>query len=103
MCWEWWWWWEWWGCWECRGDGFGCCAVLTLDPVTALLPPNQPSVSPPPPLTSHPSLVHPKVSALADLLEKMLALDPDKRISADAALRHDFVKPFLPKKTKGKH
>lgn len=48
VCWEWWWWWEWWGCWECRGDGFGCCAVLTLDPVTALLPPNQPSVSPPP-------------------------------------------------------
>jgi hypothetical protein len=28
----------------------------------------------------------------------MLALDPEKRISADAALRHDFVKPYLPKK-----
>lgn len=41
---------------------------------------------------------------LADLLEKMLALDPEKRISADSALRHDFVKPYLPKKKgHGKH
>jgi hypothetical protein len=28
----------------------------------------------------------------------MLALDPEKRIEADAALRHPFVKPWLPKK-----
>jgi serine/threonine-protein kinase PRP4 len=41
------------------------------------------------------------VAALADLLERMLALDPGKRIDADSALRHPFVKPFLPKKTKG--
>eukprot|EP00882_Tetradesmus_deserticola_P010991 GHRQ01011625.1.p1 GENE.GHRQ01011625.1~~GHRQ01011625.1.p1 ORF type:complete len:460 (+),score=260.92 GHRQ01011625.1:181-1380(+) len=39
-----------------------------------------------------------QLAALADLLEKMLALDPDKRIQADAALRHPFVKPWLPKK-----
>jgi serine/threonine protein kinase len=39
-----------------------------------------------------------QVAALADLLERMTALDPEKRIDADAALRHPFVKPFLPKK-----
>jgi serine/threonine protein kinase len=42
-----------------------------------------------------------QVAQLADLLEKMLALDPEKRISADSALRHDFIKPFLPKKKPG--
>jgi serine/threonine-protein kinase PRP4 len=45
-----------------------------------------------------PPLLLLQVAALADLLEKMLALDPDKRIQADAALRHPFVKPWLPKK-----
>ena len=29
---------------------------------------------------------------LADLLEKMLALDPDKRIAPKDALKHPFVK-----------
>jgi serine/threonine protein kinase len=39
-----------------------------------------------------------RVAALADLLERMMALDPDKRIDPDAALRHPFVKDFVPKK-----
>jgi serine/threonine protein kinase len=58
-------------------------------------------------LTPHPAgdlfapLALLQVAQLADLLDKMLALDPDKRISADSALRHDFVKPFLPKKKPG--
>eukprot|EP00775_Hariotina_reticulata_P005775 gene5775-6014_t len=39
-----------------------------------------------------------QLAALADLLERMLALDPEKRIEPDAALRHPFVKPWLPKK-----
>lgn len=42
-----------------------------------------------------------QVAQLSDLLEKMLALDPEKRISADSALRHDFIKPFLPKRKPG--
>lgn len=42
-----------------------------------------------------------QVAALADLLEKMLALDPEKRVTPDAALRHPFVKPWLPKKKMG--
>lgn len=42
-----------------------------------------------------------QVAALADLLEQMTALDPDKRITPDAALRHPFVKPWLPKKKGG--
>lgn len=33
-----------------------------------------------------------RVGALADLLERMMALDPEKRIDPDAALRHPFVK-----------
>lgn len=83
--------------------GRGIDLAVTLFDPRPCQPPSCPlRPSPRLPLTSHPSLVL-KVSALADLLEKMLALDPDKRISADAALRHDFVKPFLPKKTKGKH
>ncbi|KAI8468803.1 MAG: kinase-like protein [Monoraphidium minutum] len=39
-----------------------------------------------------------KVSALADLLERMMALDPERRIDPDAALRHPFVKDYVPKK-----
>jgi serine/threonine-protein kinase PRP4 len=42
-----------------------------------------------------------QINALADLLDKMLALDPDKRIEPDAALRHPFVREFLPKKKEG--
>lgn len=33
-----------------------------------------------------------KVAALADLLERMMALDPEKRIDPDDALRHPFIK-----------
>lgn len=51
--------------------------------------------------TSRSTAVLLQVAQLADLLEKMLALDPEKRISADSALRHDFIKPFLPKKKPG--
>jgi hypothetical protein len=29
-----------------------------------------------------------------------MALDPEKRIDPDAALRHPFVSPYLPKKAK---
>ena len=39
-----------------------------------------------------------RTSQLADLLEKMMALDPDKRIDPDTALRHPFLKDYLPKK-----
>ena len=33
-----------------------------------------------------------KVSQLADLLERMMALDPDKRITPKDALKHAFIK-----------
>ena len=36
-----------------------------------------------------------KVVQLADLLERMIALDPEKRISAKEALRHPFIKDTL--------
>lgn len=39
-----------------------------------------------------------KVAMLADLLEKMMMLEPERRIDPDAALRHPFVKAFLPKR-----
>lgn len=35
------------------------------------------------------------VTQLADLLEKMMMLDPEKRIDVDEALRHPFVRAFL--------
>ncbi|KAK9815732.1 hypothetical protein WJX72_008716 [[Myrmecia] bisecta] len=38
-----------------------------------------------------------KVAQLADLLERMMQLDPDKRISPKEALRHDFIKLPCPK------
>lgn len=60
-------------------------ASLTHQPLTHTTPTNT-------------TTTNKQVAQLADLLEKMLALDPDKRISADSALRHDFIKPFLPKK-----
>lgn len=44
-----------------------------------------------------PSTDRPKVVALADLLEKMLTLDPEKRIDPDSALKHPFIKEHLPK------
>ncbi len=44
--------------------------------------------------------------ALADLLEKMLVLDPEKRIKPKEALRHPFLKwgqaPRAPGAAKGK-
>ncbi len=33
-----------------------------------------------------------KVAQLADLLERMMALDPDKRITPKDALKHPFIK-----------
>lgn len=42
-----------------------------------------------------------KVVQLADLLDRMMALDPEKRIDPDAALRHPFVREYLPKKREG--
>ncbi|KIY97656.1 hypothetical protein MNEG_10308 [Monoraphidium neglectum] len=39
-----------------------------------------------------------RVAALADLLDRMMALDPEKRIDPDAALRHPFVRDYVPKK-----
>jgi serine/threonine-protein kinase PRP4 len=33
-----------------------------------------------------------KLAQLVDLLERMMALDPDKRISPKDALRHPFIK-----------
>ena len=33
-----------------------------------------------------------QVASLIDLLEKMMHLDPDKRITAKEALRHSFIK-----------
>ena len=36
-----------------------------------------------------------KLRQLADLLDSMLALDPDRRISIHSALKHPFIKePF---------
>lgn len=35
------------------------------------------------------------VTQLADLLEKMMMLDPEKRIDVDEAIRHPFVRAFL--------
>lgn len=40
----------------------------------------------------------PQVSALVDLLDRMMALEPEKRIDPDAAMRHPFLRPHLPKK-----
>jgi serine/threonine-protein kinase PRP4 len=42
-----------------------------------------------------------RTSQLADLLDKMMALDPEKRLDPDQALRHPFVRDYLPK-TKAK-
>ncbi|GFH21630.1 protein kinase domain-containing protein, partial [Haematococcus lacustris] len=39
-----------------------------------------------------------KVALLADLLDKMMMLEPERRIDPDSALRHPFVKDYLPKK-----
>nr|ADI46819.1 PRP4f [Volvox carteri f. nagariensis] len=39
-----------------------------------------------------------QIQLLADLLEKMMMLEPEKRIDTDAAMRHPFVRSFLPKK-----
>lgn len=38
-----------------------------------------------------------------DLLEKMMMLEPEKRIDTDAAMRHPFVRAFLPKKHEHRH
>ena len=66
------------------GRGGGRCQLgLTL------------TLTPPP----HPPHVRAaQVVSLADLLDKMLALEPEKRLDPDAALRHPFVKQYLPKK-----
>jgi len=37
------------------------------------------------------------VTQLADLLEKMMMLDPEKRIDVDDAIRHPFVGAFIHK------
>ena len=37
-----------------------------------------------------------QVANLVDLLEKMMHLDPEKRISAKEALRHPFIKDGRP-------
>ncbi len=39
----------------------------------------------------------PQIQQLADLLDKMMALEPDKRMDTDAAMRHPFVRSYLPK------
>ena len=36
-----------------------------------------------------------KVAQLADLLERMMNLDPEKRLTAKEALRHDFIKDSM--------
>jgi len=36
-----------------------------------------------------------RAAALADLLERLTALDPERRIDPDAALKHPFVTPYL--------
>lgn len=40
----------------------------------------------------------PQIQLLADLLEKMMMLEPEKRLDTDTAMRHPFVRSFLPKK-----
>lgn len=42
------------------------------------------------------------VIQLADLMEKMTALEPEKRIDPDAALKHPFVRDVLPKRKEHK-
>ena len=42
-----------------------------------------------------------RVGQLADLLDRMMALDPEKRLDADGALRHPFVREYLPRKKDG--
>lgn len=37
-----------------------------------------------------------KLAQLVDLLERMMALDPDRRITPKDALRHPFVKEPFP-------
>ncbi|GIL68379.1 hypothetical protein Vafri_21678 [Volvox africanus] len=44
-----------------------------------------------------------KPQLLVDLLEKMMMLEPEKRINTDAAMRHPFVRSFLPKKHEHGH
>ena len=44
-----------------------------------------------------------QVASLADLLEKMMVLEPERRIDPDTALRHPFVRSFLPKRDNNKH
>ncbi|KAG2429206.1 hypothetical protein HXX76_010976 [Chlamydomonas incerta] len=45
----------------------------------------------------------PQIQLLVDLLEKMMMLEPEKRIDTDAAMRHPFVRAFLPKKHEHRH
>nr|BCL66282.1 serine/threonine-protein kinase PRP [Volvox reticuliferus] len=45
----------------------------------------------------------PQIQLLVDLLEKMMMLEPDKRIDTDMAMRHPFVRSFLPKKHEHGH
>ncbi|GLI63601.1 hypothetical protein VaNZ11_006603 [Volvox africanus] len=45
----------------------------------------------------------PQIQLLVDLLDKMMMLEPEKRIDTDAAMRHPFVRSFLPKKHEHGH
>jgi serine/threonine-protein kinase PRP4 len=47
---------------------------------------------PPSPLQRIQSPDRRKLSQLADLLERMMVLDPDRRITTKEALRHPFIK-----------
>jgi serine/threonine-protein kinase PRP4 len=38
-----------------------------------------------------------RTAQLADLLDKMMALDPEKRLDPEQALRHPFVRDYLPR------
>lgn len=42
------------------------------------------------------------VGHLVDLLDRMMTLEPDKRIDPDSALKHPFVREVLPKRKEAK-
>ena len=41
------------------------------------------------------------VAQLADLLEKMMALEPEKRIDPEGAMKHPFLRDLLTKRKEG--
>lgn len=86
--------------WQRRaGNRCGLCCAFALSRCycpagpagPALLPPRQQACEPGHP-TNVPRPLPPPPPQLVDLLERMMQLDPDKRITPKDALRHPFIK-----------